>query len=230
MARRFGYQIQKIRPNPDNPINVFGLVVEDYLRRRGTDLTFVQVGANDGMTADPIRDYVRRHGWRGVLVEPQPALFERLVANYQGTGGLAFERAAVGPRTGTGTMYLLRDDPALPAWTRGVASFNKASVLGHRHQIEGIDRYLTSIEVPTFAFPDLLARHGLASFDLLQIDAEGYDFEIIRALDLAVHRPAIIQYEHFHLTADDQVECRQHLIRHGYALCSVIGDTVAYQP
>jgi hypothetical protein len=39
---------------------------------------FVQIGANNGLTDDPIRQFVTKYHWHGVLVEPQPQVFQQL--------------------------------------------------------------------------------------------------------------------------------------------------------
>jgi hypothetical protein len=35
------------------------------------DPFFVQIGVYDGASNDPLCDVILKHGWRGVLVEPQ---------------------------------------------------------------------------------------------------------------------------------------------------------------
>src|SRR5687768_133577 len=48
-------------------------------------VTFIQIGAYDGVEADPIRSLVLdSDSWQGILVEPQPDAFERLRQNYKG--------------------------------------------------------------------------------------------------------------------------------------------------
>jgi len=42
----------------------------------------------------------------------------------------------------------------------------------------------------------LLNKHNLSSPDLLVIDAEGYDFEILKTIDFAHTKPKYINYEH----------------------------------
>ena len=36
--------------------------------------TFVQIGSNDGRKNDPLNHYIRKNGWKGILVEPDLAL------------------------------------------------------------------------------------------------------------------------------------------------------------
>lgn len=42
------------------------------------NVKFIQIGANDGITDDPIRKYILNHNWKGVLVEPNASVFESL--------------------------------------------------------------------------------------------------------------------------------------------------------
>jgi len=51
----------------------------------GPDLAFIQIGAFDGMTADPLRKYIEKYGWRGVLVEPQARAANKLRELYAGS-------------------------------------------------------------------------------------------------------------------------------------------------
>ena len=55
---------------------VFGLTsrididyIFDLANRRGRDVFFLQVGANDGLMDDPIHFLVRKYGWCGVLLD-----------------------------------------------------------------------------------------------------------------------------------------------------------------
>src|SRR5574342_485666 len=56
----------------------------------------VQIGSNDGITRDPLGRLLRKKkGWKAVLVEPVPYLFERLKKNYGGSNRFTFENVAV---------------------------------------------------------------------------------------------------------------------------------------
>ena len=54
------------------------------MARRGRRLSFVQIGANDGVTGDPIRRFILEFGWSGVLVEPQLEIFEAAAEELSG--------------------------------------------------------------------------------------------------------------------------------------------------
>jgi hypothetical protein len=63
--------------------------------------------------------------------------------------------------------------------------------------------------------------------DLVQIDTEGYDYEIVRQIALDQYRPALVLYEHYHLDPDDRRACELHLRNHGYRSISNFMDTLA---
>jgi len=77
---------------------------------------FLQVGANDGLMDDPIHFLVRKYGWRDVLLEPDPQLFERLKENYSGVDGPILVNAALSPINGKTTFCRIRLDEKMPNW------------------------------------------------------------------------------------------------------------------
>src|SRR6202140_807409 len=147
-----------------------------------TDVFFVQIGAHDGKTNDYIYPIARKLGWRGILVEPIPYLFERLVQNYRGSQGLIFENAALAEQMGQKWFYRLRqsDDPNLPEWYDKLASLNKDVVLSHRNAIPNIDDLIIQEEVKKITFDDLAQRYQITAIDLILIATEGYDLNILK--------------------------------------------------
>ncbi len=66
--------------------------------------------------------------------------------------------------------------------------------------------------------------------DVVLVDTEGYDWEVLRSIDLDPVRPRLLVYEHFHLDAGDRVACREHLERHGYETMEEGFDTWCLEP
>ena len=68
-------------------------------------------------------------------------------------------------------------------------------------------------------------KYNFKEIDLLQIDAEGYDFQIINSLgDIT---PKIIHFESFDLTAKDWVNFKHYCDRKGYGFIQGKQDTLA---
>lgn len=213
----------------------FDYVVDHYLalRRDPRPFTFLQVGALDGMFCDPIYERVLKDGWHGILVEPQPAYFKRLVENYSGVDGLTFLNSAVSDHEGTATMYVVADAAGTPieaVGLGGLATFRQERLerafrgrLGAR--VPG--GRVGSIEVGCTTFPTILA--DAAYLDLLQIDAEGYDLELIRLFDFERFSPPIVRFEHRLLSTHEVDEAVLLLARHGYRVLREEEDMTAYR-
>lgn len=198
---------------------------------------FIQVGANDGAQDDPLFRSVLRYGLRGLLVEPQPKVFAQLVENYSGVEGLAFEQAAIAPDEGVRTMYSYPEHLQSKGFNLSeLASFDREHVLRcYRNMARRLElkqppeELLVEIDVPCIRFETLLDRHGVERFDFLQIDTEGFDYEILKMVDLERFAPSIINYEHMNLSLPDKRECWARLRDHGYR-CAIHGiNTLAYK-
>jgi FkbM family methyltransferase len=187
----------------------------------------VQIGAFDGQTGDPIHEWIKRYGWNGVLVEPQRRYFKRLEATYAGYDGLALRNVALAEQAGRRTFYQVpHDAPGIPEWVGQLASFDRDTILAHGHLVPNIGELIEPVEVECVTFEDLLA--GADRVDLLQIDAEGYDAEIVRMFDFDRWHPSIVNFESVHLSQADHDSVIGHLVRHGYKVTTTGVDTLAY--
>lgn len=202
-------------------------VLRAYLAAK-PDFTFVLIGANAGDEADPLSRTIRELGLRGILVEPQAHAFARLQANYADQQQVVLERAAIASRDGTVTLHQARSDfwerHGFPGVADEVASLDREHVRHHIMLFGGAAlaadeaAWGQSEEVPALTLTTLLARHGFTGFDYLQIDAEGFDYEILKMVDWAMHAPQIIHFETVHLTEADRVAAWALLRGHGYVL------------
>jgi FkbM family methyltransferase len=193
--------------------------------------TFVQIGSNDGDKHDPLRQTLLRHSWSGVMVEPVPYVFARLRRNYGNFPGVRLENMAVAasPEPATLPFYYVAEAPAteldLPSWYDELGSFRKEVVLSHAAQVPDLEKRLVTIQVPCVTLEALCRRNGLAAVDLLHMDTEGYDAELLAAMDFRGLRPVLLIYEHKHLGEARRRQCQELLRGHGYALFEEDQDT-----
>jgi FkbM family methyltransferase len=207
----------------------FRYVISHYMEMVN-DLFFIQIGAYDGLSNDPLHEYIRRHRWRGVLVEPQPMAFEQLKNNYRDQPQLIFERAAVGNTDGVSDFYVLAPKVGdTLSDLKQLASFQLDTIMKHNRWHPEIEASVKTIRTPVITLDTLLQRAASCRLDLLQIDAEGYDFEIIKTIDFKRFPPSIIHYEHRHLTCRSRNDCLTLLVNNGYRLNVETHDTVAYR-
>lgn len=221
-VRAMGFDVVRYIPEFNRPFPVLPLLVREHLAS-GRPFYFVQVGANDGVLDDPIRELVIRHSLPGLLIEPLPDLFDKLQHNYRGQAQLRFENAAVLPHAGEVTIHRVKPDASVHAHWHGIASFSRANLLAQGVPAEHIE----SQAVRGAPLGDLLARHGVRDVSLLQVDTEGFDAEVIRSAFAAGQRPAIINYEHCWLTPDVRHATKVLLDREGYAFIETGKDTLA---
>ena len=94
----------------------------------------------------------------------------------------------------------------------------------------GLAQFIESRDIHCLTLRDLLAKHGVARVDIYVIDAEGFDYEIVKQIDLKNNPPFLIIFEMIHLSKADKAACFKLLEDAGYRLKEVIGDVVAMLP
>jgi len=198
---------------------------------RSSEFFFVQIGAYDGKDSDPLHGFIEKFGWNGILVEPQPEAFARLKCNYAGRKGLVFENAAIAGGEGLVPMYRLKDSCAslFPKDHGMLSSFSADHILKHLSEPRTAEQVLETIEVPCLSLSGLFAKYKVAKIDLLQIDAEGCDYEIIRSIPFDRFAPQVIRFEHAHLDPPAREECIQLLLSHSYKIVVGAYDITAFR-
>jgi FkbM family methyltransferase len=219
LANRFGYRIEKLADEGDDRIDVFDLVINKLITEQ-PEVFFLQIGANDGVSGDPIRKYITQFHWRGILVEPLPKVFAKLIENYKSEPQLLFENAAIAKCDGVAKLYTTNE--------QGIGSCQATLNQDILRKRVGYRAPIQELTIPAMSIPTLISKHGIKRVDLAQIDTEGYDFEIIKLIDEAQLRPTVLHFEHVHLSGDERRQCFSFLRARGYRLIKERIDTVAY--
>ncbi len=152
---------------------------------------FVEAGANDGLNQSNTLYFEARRRWRGLLVEPIPALAERCRRNRPRA---LVECCALVPLDDAGKT-LTMVDANLMSLVRGAM---KTAEDERRHiaTASAIQRLEPrEVEVVGQPLSLLLDRHGFAHVDLLSLDVEGYELQALKGIDFARHRPRFILVE-----------------------------------
>jgi FkbM family methyltransferase len=222
VLERLGYRIEGIRYTPRpflRPERLRRLQFDDVVCRRifehGGDFVFVQVGAFDGLAADPLRKYIQRCGWRGVMLEPQPGPAARLRALYAQKPEIVVLNAAVDRTAGLRSLYVLEGEN-LPDWAGGMASFDRDHLLRHDYVVPGIESMVREIQIDCITFDDVLGHLPEDRVDLLQIDAEGADGFVLSLFPFDRVRPAIVHWESKNMTKLQQEQTLDRLFGYGY--------------
>ena len=200
-------------------------------------LNIVQIGANDGKLGDPVYKQNLRHGKKLLLIEPQKYYREALLKNYSTfKGELHIEHVAIGNQGENLKFHILKQD----YWEEYEKKFGQppnllfsliksqvAKRLAERLGINysDIDKYMTTLKVDIVPLQKLLKKYNFEEIDVLQIDAEGYDFQIINSLEDI--KPKIINFESFNLTPEEWVGFTSFCEEKGYGFIQGIMDTLA---
>jgi hypothetical protein len=101
-----------------------------------------------------------------------------------------------------------------PTWADGISTLKpEIHIIGRQ---EGLKDYSTLEEIRTTRFSTVAEKHQLKKIDILQIDAEGYDKEILDQVWVANFRPSIIKVEVNYLTYVDIKEMKATLETYKY--------------
>ena len=227
---KFGYRIEFIRHTPRQLLDLasvrnleFDDVVCRHIQERGANCTFLQIGAYDGVSTDPLRRYIERFGWHGVMLEPQPGPAGQLRNLYPEGSGIVILEAALDREARVRTLYTIESD-AVPKWVGGMASFERDHILKHAHLVPGIAEMVREIEVPCVTLDFVLEHLESDRLDILQIDAEGADGYLLSLFPFERVRPAIVHWEIKNMTRPAQEAALDLLRRHGYRIARSGGE------
>lgn len=166
---------------------------------------YIDVGAGN-----PVYDNVSfafyLAGWRGIAVEPNPAL--AALGRAVRPRDFMFE-GLVGAASGEATLYLQREFHGL-----------STTVLEHARAAESeVGRSAEAVTLPMTTLAVLCEEHEFAAFDFLKVDVEGAEADVLRGADFARFRPRVIVVEAIKplSLAPAWDEWEPLLTRHGYS-------------
>src|SRR5215210_7317936 len=144
-------------------------------------------------------------GWRGITVEPNPALAE--LGRAVRPRDQLFE-GLCGASPGEATLYLQREFHGL---STTIAEHAAAAA-------KQVNRSAEAVTLPMTTLAALCEAHAPASFEFLKVDVEGAEADVLRGADFARFRPKVIVVEAIKplSLAPAWDEWEPLLARHGY--------------
>jgi FkbM family methyltransferase len=143
----------------------------------------VDVGAADGYWNSNSIGLLKRPEWSGILIEPEPKQFEKLLAMYEGREGVVCIPCAVGLDEGPHTLYCAGQVSTLQEDTR------RAAKIKH-----GVSFTKTRVQVRTLTHL-LEGANVKREIDFLSIDAEGMNYDVWESLDKKKFSPKLVCIE-----------------------------------
>jgi len=138
-----------------------------------------------------------------LLVEPVPHNISAIKENLKEFKNIHLEPVAVASVRETKDFFFVKAtsiNKLKKHWASGIGSFNKNHLLNHRTKrflIEEDD--IDKIPIKTVKFEDLIEKYSISEIDKILIDIEGYEYEILRDMDLKKVRinSILFEYKHF---------------------------------
>ena len=231
-----GYYKYLYRPKP-NTISEF---LDKYSKSKNGNVFVIQVGANDGINNDPVHKYIKRDKWSGILIEPQKYVFEKYLKKvYSKHKNIETLCSAIGEEDGSQILYKI--GWCNMRWATGLSSFQRESLQKAydsglvKNAAKKFDltlpsntsQYIVEETVSVISPAILISKYKVFDIDLLQIDVEGYDYEVIKMFDLTSTKPKNIVYENIHLSEQDKINCEAYLLSLGYKIKEFDSNTLA---
>ena len=213
------------KTQPQNP-KTFKEIMNWYNGIRKGKINFLQIGAMDGVKHDELYKYVVNYNWSGVLVEPLPDMFQELVQNYQDRPGLNFECSAITDEDGPAVMSRipkeLIQDKIVPEWAEG------CSTLVPNGYIDDLLPHMVKETVRGITLKSLYEKYG-NMYDFVQVDTEGFDYNIFLQLMQNGLTADIYKIEIAHITYTKTVWMRWVLENQNYKTFIDGYDLIAYR-
>ena len=196
-----------------------------YIGKNLKDCQVIQIGAMDGINFDDTRGFLDLYKWKSLLVEPIPALHEELKSNFKDRVNYSFEQCAIADYDGYTEMLtippeVIKREALHPGYKGMSAMYPLKNGFGSDYQrdIHVKTKFGVNIKVPTLMFSSLLQKHNITEFDILICDAEGYDWNIFKQIDLKRYRPKFIRLEYINLTEEEKKLVADKLKGNGYVV------------
>jgi len=195
------------------------------------DFFFIQVGANDGKRYDPIHHLIvqEKASVKGIAIEPVQEYFNELQLTYKDFPQIKLVNKAIHNSEREVPVYKIAPGyKNASEHLKGMSSFDIRNLTK-----EGIaEDDIIAEKIPCISFMDLIESEKIAKLHLLQIDAEGYDLEIIRSIDFNKIKPLVINFEHrwkYNLIPESEIfMVLRILMDKGYKIFLTGNDALAY--
>lgn len=213
------------KTQPTQP-KTFKEILNQYNRIKDGKVHFLQIGAMDGVKHDDLYAYVMSYDWTGVLVEPLPDMFEKLIDNYSLKDGLKFENSAITNEDGPATIYRVPTEligtEGVPDWMEG------CSTLKTEGYIDDVVERAVSVEIRGITLKTLYEKYG-NKFEFVQVDTEGFDYDIFIQVIQNGITAELYKIEIAHITYTRTVWMRWVLENQGYKTFIDGYDLIAYR-
>lgn len=203
------------------------------------DVSFIQIGANDGVVDDPIRNFIVEYpSWSGLMFEPHPAYFSDLTHLYGERQNITLMNSGISDTNGTFELYHISETERhrFPAWVRGCASLNEErfvqTIKDGLKEGGGLDPKsdIASTTVELKRLDSVLEKLGKTKTDLIVIDVEGHERSVLSSFDLGELDPKLVVVENNGVDTEFEDEVVSKLSAAGMETFRLGDDLLSFHP
>lgn len=193
-------------------LNKFNEIIND-LSTTKNKITILQIGGNDGQQDDFVNAFSNNKQIELHIVEPIKIYYEELKKYYSNQSNVYTYNYAITNTTSVDYINFIPPHPSMPYWLKGCSSFfmdrnilsgmcswDENGVPFNPYTDQNLISYIknntTKLPVMCVTFNDFIKLSNLNSIDILVIDTEGYEYDIIKQINLNQFNISLIILEY----------------------------------
>lgn len=152
----------------------------------GSPGTFVEIGALDGVTYSNTRTLELCYGWRGLLIEGNPANFRKLISSERNATKVHAAVCAGKSDGSDDTITFTREGGQLAGAVDFIPDLNS--------KISGKALNASTVSVPCRPLTRIMRDAGFPTANLLSLDVEGAEAEVLAQVQPAAFQVVLVEW------------------------------------
>ena len=182
-----------------------------------------------------IENDVKKCSNKVLLIEPVKYNFDQLKNRFKNYKNIIFENVAIGDKNELIDFFHVLEssiDKLKKHWASGIGSFSKEHILKHRtKRFQITEEDIRCIKIKAITFNKLIDKYKIEYINKLMIDAEGFDYNIIKSIDFKKIFIKEIIFEKKHLSTTFQIgsklnEIKALLVKEKYKLFDISEENI----
>lgn len=189
-------------------------LIVSYLLNNQKKGFFLDIGAHDGISLSNTYALENEQQWNGILIEPNPVVFDDLNKNRTSIS----VNAAIAENNGKMIFRLISGYAEMLSGL--LCFFSSEHIKRIDDEIKKYGGSFSDIEIDCLNINDLLQKYQVEKIDYLSIDVEGAEEKILRSIDLNHIYINVITAEN----ADNDKSLRLYMKERGYTIVNLGTD------
>jgi len=192
----------------------------------------VVIGACHGFW---VENDVKKCSNKVLLIEPVKYNFDQLKNRFKNYKNIIFENIAVGEKNELIDFFYILESSIVKLnkhWASGIGSFSKEHIFKHRtKRFQVTEKDIKCVKIKAMTFNKLIEKYKIEYINKLIIDAEGFDYKIIKSINFKKIFIKEIMFEKKHLGTTSQIdnildEIKIFLLKENYELFNISDENI----